>query len=67
MYHPFKRLESWWNARTPVWLHNGTKENLAFQLILTALIILGFYAKDWWDERPMRKMRELNYEEVPND
>lgn len=36
----FKKLESAWNSRTPVWLHNGTKENLIFQ-IGTAIVVCG--------------------------
>jgi hypothetical protein len=51
----FKRLENWWNARTPVWLHNGTKENFAFQIGMTLLIVLGFYAKDKLEERRTRR------------
>jgi len=41
MYHPFKKLESAWNARTPVYLHNRTKENFLFQLALTPIVIGG--------------------------
>lgn len=58
MFRPFKRLELWWNARTPVWLHNGTKENIIFQLGAAALILAGYSAKDWWDIRQERKKRE---------
>lgn len=51
----FKRLELWWNARTPKWLHNGTKENIAFQLIAAALILIGYTAYDKWDEHQSKK------------
>ena len=51
MYHPFKALEASWNARTPVWLHNRTKENLIFQLIATALLLVGFVAYDEYTYR----------------
>jgi hypothetical protein len=54
----FKTLEAKWNARTPVYLHNGTKENLIFQLALTILIILGFTVKDKIEERRMTKYYE---------
>lgn len=56
----FKTLETKWNARTPVYLHNGTKENIIFQLTLTAIIILGFTVKDRWDERATRRKYALN-------
>lgn len=55
MFHPFKRLETAWNARTPVFLHNRTKENLIFQLIMAMMLILGMYAKDKYDERQETK------------
>lgn len=54
----FKNLEKAWNARTPVYLHNGTKQNIIFQLTLVVLMLFGFYAKDKWDER--REERRLN-------
>jgi len=48
----FKKLEAAWNARTPVWLHNGTKENLIFQ-IGTAVVLIG--AMTAWDEYKNRR------------
>jgi hypothetical protein len=57
-----KRLELWWNARTPVWLHNGTKENIIFQLSGLVLFILGFHAKDWWERRQWDKNYRINPE-----
>lgn len=51
----FKNLERAWNARTPVYLHNRTKENFIFQLALVALMLAGFYAKDKYDERKRDK------------
>jgi hypothetical protein len=47
----FKKLEKKWNAHTPIWLHNGTKENFIFQLTAGVLIILGFTVRDRWEER----------------
>jgi hypothetical protein len=57
----FKNLEKAWNARTPVYLHNGTKQNFMFQFTLLALFLLGFYAKDKYDERRAEKKRELRH------
>lgn len=51
----FKTLEKKWNAHTPVYLHNGTKENIIFQLSLGGLMILGFVLKDYWNERKLRR------------
>jgi hypothetical protein len=62
MYHPMKALERKWNAHTPKFLHNGSKENIIFQLALTALFLLGFYGKDWLQERS-RKREEAAYRE----
>ena len=59
MIHPFKRLETSWNARTPKFLHNRTKENLIFQLTLTALLLIGINLKGWWDDRQEKKRLRL--------
>ncbi len=40
----FKKAEAAWNARTPVYLHNGTKENVVFQLALTVILVGGMIA-----------------------
>jgi len=53
----FKRLETSWNTRTPVWLHNRTKENIIFQLSICVLLIFGMYTKDWNDRRLEKKRR----------
>ena len=37
--------------RTPVWLQNGTRENIVWQLKVTGLVLLYFWAKDKLDER----------------
>ena len=62
MFRPFKSLETAWNARTPVYLHNRTKENFIFQLLLAAVIILGFMAHDEIQEyrKPSSRARRLN-------
>lgn len=60
MFKPLKTLETKWNAHTPVYLHNGTKENVIFQLTLAALMILGFYAKDRWELRQFDKRMKEN-------
>lgn len=57
MFRPFKRLENAWNARAPVYLHNGTKENIIFQLALVVLLTLGLNLKEKWDERQAKKRR----------
>lgn len=57
----FKRLEESWNARTPVYLHNGTKENIIFQLALAVLLIFGIVTKDKLDERRDRRRYMQNY------
>ncbi len=54
----FKRLELWWNARTPVWLHNGTKENFLFQFGAAVIIVGVIIAKDEWEER--QRLKRLN-------
>jgi hypothetical protein len=60
----FKRLEAAWNARTPKYLHNGTKENFLFQLALTVLMLLGIWAKDEWEERQRRnRLKRLNLQD----
>lgn len=58
MYHPIKRFESAWNASTPEYLHPRTKENMIWQLKLTALLLAGMWAKDWWDMRQEAKKRK---------
>lgn len=54
-----KKLEAAWNARTPIWLHNGTKENLLFQLGLGLVLIGGMMARDAYQDRRIRREREL--------
>lgn len=51
----FKRLETAWNARTPEYLHNGTKANFIWQLKLTVLLVLGLIVKDRYDEYQTRR------------
>lgn len=56
----FKKLEKKWNAHTPVWLHNGTKENFVFQ-IGTAGVILGVMMyRAHREERALRRDIENN-------
>lgn len=47
----FKKLESKWNAHTPVYLHNGTKENIIFQLALTVVVVGAMVAYDAYRDR----------------
>lgn len=54
----FKHFETVWNARTPVYLHNRTKENFIFQLALTAVLVGGMIAYDQWKDR--REEKKLN-------
>jgi hypothetical protein len=53
----FKRLEAKWNAHTPVYLHNGTKENFVFQLMLVVLMLFGFQVKERAELRRLAKSR----------
>lgn len=48
----FNTLEAKWNARTPVWLHNGTKENIIFQLTAAVVLCSAMFA---WDEYKDRR------------
>lgn len=59
----FKNLETWWNARTPVWLHNGTKENIMFQLGATVIIIGAMTAYDEWKYRRELQQIRKNHSE----
>jgi hypothetical protein len=43
------------SRRIPVWLQNGTKENLVWQLKLTALYVAGTYAKGKYDDWQWKK------------
>lgn len=58
----FKKLEVAWNARTPVWLHNGTKENLIFQISTAFILCAAMYA---WDEYKNRRDFPSMYEKTP--
>lgn len=60
----FKRLETAWNARTPVYLHNGTKENVIFQLALTVVLVGGMIA---YDEYKERRDHPTLYNKTPKD
>jgi len=65
MFHPFKKLEAKWNAHTPRFLHNRTKENFIFQLLLTVLFILGMLAYDKYEERKLERQRQEEEKVVP--
>lgn len=55
---PFrKRLEAAWNARTPTYLHNGTKENLIWQLKLLVLFLGFMFTKDWVEFQLAKRRR----------
>ena len=51
----FKKLEKSWNSRTPVWLHNGTKENLIFQFGATGVMVVAMYAYSKYEEYKERR------------
>lgn len=57
MYHPFKKLETAWNARTPEYLHPHTKANLIWQLKMTVLVIGGMMLYDEIKDRRERNKR----------
>lgn len=44
-----KTLETAWNAHTPTYLHPYTKENLVWQLKLTAVVLVGIAAYEGWE------------------
>ena len=55
----FKKIETAWNSRTPVWLHNGTKENIIAQLGATVILVGGMIAYDELkDRRALKKLKE---------
>lgn len=57
----FKKLETAWNSRTPVWLHNGTKENIAAQLGATVVVCGGMIAYgEWKDRRALKKLKDTS-------
>lgn len=39
------------SSRLPIYLQNGTKENIAFQLIATAIFVGGYVAWESYKER----------------
>lgn len=51
----FKKLERAWNARTPEYLHNGTKANIIWQLKISAVLLVAMLA---WDEYKFRQERK---------
>lgn len=51
----FKRIDTAWKSRTPTYLHNGTKENLIWQLKLTAVLVAGMWAYGWYEDRQEQK------------
>jgi len=65
MYHPFKKLETAWNARTPDYLHPRTKANFIWQLKLTAMLLVVFWAKESYELYRERKKREQWKKEQP--
>lgn len=51
------------NSRIPAFLQNGTKNNIIFQLALTAVIVGGMILKDVYEERQWEKyVAELDSE-----
>ena len=46
--------------RMPVWLQNGTKENVVWQLKLTGLMIAGFWIYDLYEQHKYRKEFKKN-------
>lgn len=65
MFHPFKKAEAAWNARTPVWMHNKTKENIIAQLIAAVVLLVSYCIYDEYKERKTAaaRRRKLNIEE----
>ena len=52
-----KKLTAAWNARTPDYLHPYTRENLVWQLKLTAVLIVVLSGKSAYEEYQERKKR----------
>ena len=63
MFHPLKKLETAWNARTPVWMHNRTKENIIAQIIVSVTLFVGWSICDEYQERKAARARKSNIEE----
>lgn len=57
----FNPIESWWNARTPKFLHNGTKENIIFQVIATVMLLVGMHARHRILERRWNKKYNMTH------
>jgi len=57
----FKKLETAWNARTPVYLHNGTKENLIFQFGLLGIVLGIMWMWDRHHEQLMSSPKRKKY------
>ncbi len=47
------------SRRTPTWLQSRTKENIIWQLKMTVLVVSAMEAYDWYEERKLKKMRNL--------
>lgn len=41
--------------RRPSWLQSRTKENFIWQIAGALLILVGFAAKDWYEDRQFKK------------
>lgn len=39
------------SRRLPVWLQNGTKENVIWQIKLAGVYLVFVWIKAWWDDR----------------
>ncbi len=53
----FKTLEAKWNSHTPAYLHPYTKENLIWQLKLSAVLFVGMVAWDAYETHRLKKER----------
>lgn len=55
------RITQAWNSRTPVYLHNGTKENLIFQLSLIGAFLAFMFARDKVRDARWRKAQTKSH------
>lgn len=47
------------SRRTPTYLQANTKENVVWQLKLLPVLLLGIFARDWWEDRHYRRARKI--------
>jgi len=65
MFRPLKKLETAWNSRTPDYLHHGTKQNIIWQLKITAGMLAAMWIYDWYETwRNKRNYKQFDGETI---